>query len=95
MRKIKNMTKSEELKILKSYHDSLTNEQRSKILKEIMGPPRRELVGEEYDAIWLLLKIKGPTSESNNQCTITEISHLSGFGDKPMIEEVAQILDKY
>lgn len=93
---MKHMSKSEERNILKSYYDNLTNDQRAKILKEVMGPPRRELVGDEYNHIWLLLKLKGPSSESNNQHTITEIYHLSdktyhvtyGFGHNPIIEEI-------
>jgi len=67
------------------------------MLRKIMGPPRRELEGEEKSQVWLILQFLDPVEENNNQRSVTEIYHQAGrvyhvhyFPDaaEPMIEEV-------
>jgi hypothetical protein len=49
-----------------------------KFLRDVMGPPRRTLEGQEKDNVWLMIQlIDEPTSASNNQYTITEVYHLN------------------
>jgi hypothetical protein len=77
---------------LKNY----TKEEAEKLLREIMGPPRRELKGEEYKHTWLILKFIDPVESSNNQRTFTDVYEHAGktyhvtYGvyDLPLIEEV-------
>jgi len=65
-------------------------------LREVMGPPTRELNKEERALILPLLQAIEPESSSNNQHTMTDVYHLNGktynvhFGlyDYPMIEEI-------
>lgn len=75
----------------------ITKEQALETYRRIMGPPRRELLGEEKSHTLLILKFLDPISESNNQRSLTEVYHQGGktyhlhyFGepDDPMIEEV-------
>jgi hypothetical protein len=66
------------------------------LLRRVMGPPRRELVGEEYDKIWTLLQLLEPSRQSNNQRTWTEEFRIGekrydvtyGVFDNPEIQEV-------
>lgn len=66
------------------------------LIRSIMGPPRREIVGEEYDKIWTMLQLIEPAKQSNNQRTWTDEFRIGakrydvtyGFSDKPEIEEV-------
>lgn len=62
-----------------------------------MGPPRRELVGEEKSQVWLILQFIEPVEENNNQRSFTEVYHQAGriyhvhyFSDatEPVIEEL-------
>lgn len=76
----------------------LTKEQAEELVKKIMGPPRRELEGKEYDQIWLLLQMLEPVKMSNNQRTWTDEYELNskrynvtyGLEDKPIIEEITE-----
>lgn len=53
--------------------ESLTTEQARAFLKRVMGPPRRELVGQEREQVLLMLAMMGrPTSTSNNQHSYSE-----------------------
>ena len=47
-------------------------------IRSIMGPPRRELIGKEYDEVSLLLRLIEPFSSSNNQHTMTDEYKLGG-----------------
>lgn len=82
---------------MKTYLNKITKEQAQELLKKVMGPPRRELVGEEYDHTWLILNLLEPVEVSNNQRSITEVYHQAGkifhvhyftMNEPPMIEEV-------
>lgn len=62
-----------------------------------MGPPRRELEGEEYAHTWLMLNLLDPVEITNNQRSITEIYHQGDkiyhvhyftMNEAPVIEEV-------
>jgi len=62
-----------------------------------MGPPTRELEGEEYDHTWLVLQFLDPVQISNNQRSITEVYEQAGktyhvhyftMNELPTIEEV-------
>ncbi len=75
----------------------LTKEEAAEILRKIMGPPRRELVGEEYDHIWLILNLLDPIEVNNNQRSLTEVYEHAGkiyhvhyftMNEVPIIEEV-------
>lgn len=44
----------------------------TRIMREIMGSPKREIVGEEYDKVMTLLRLIGPSGGSNNQHSETE-----------------------
>jgi hypothetical protein len=77
---------------------NITKEQALAILKKISGPPRRELVGEEHDHMWLVLNLLLPIRSSNNQRTHTDEYRINGvdyhvhYGlhedGSPMIEEI-------
>lgn len=76
---------------------NITPEQAREILKKVMGPARRELKGEEYSHIWLILQFLDPVEVSNNQRSITEVYHQNGciyhvhyftMNEDPVIEEV-------
>lgn len=62
-----------------------------------MGPPCRELEGEEYEHTWLILNMLDPVEVTNNQQSITEIYHQAGkiyhvhyftMSENPLIEEI-------
>lgn len=71
-------------------------EEAEALIRKIIGPPRRELEGDEYNKIWTLLKLIDPVSESNNQRSITETYYIGkqkydvhyGWSDNPVIEEI-------
>jgi hypothetical protein len=76
---------------------NLTKEEAVAMLRKIMGPPRRELVGEEKSQVWLILQFLEPVEESNNQRSFTEVYHQAGRiyhvhyfpdADEPVIEEL-------
>lgn len=56
----------------------MTKEEALEILKRIIGFDRRELKGEEYDHIWLILQFLDPVQISNNQRSITEVYEQAG-----------------
>lgn len=61
-----------------------------------MGPPRRKIIGKEYEHLMLLIKMSEPIRESNNQRTSTEEYYIGGkyydvtygWDDEPELEEV-------
>ena len=73
-----------------------TQEEARAFIRKVMGPPKRELEGKEYDHIWTLLQLIDPVHSSNNQRTWTDEYHLNGkkydvtfgLGEQPIIEEL-------
>lgn len=68
-----------------------------KFIRAVMGPPRRELTGDEYAETMTLIRLCSPTKTTNNQHTLTEYYivgnkeyHLTyfAFGDLPELEEI-------
>lgn len=50
-----------------SFPQFKTSEEAKAWIRKVMGPPKRQLVGEERERVWLLLQITTPVRESNNQ----------------------------
>ena len=73
MRRISKRTAEEELQIMRDYVSTLTVEQVKNIVQTVMGAPHRELTGDEYDHVWLMLQMMEPSSSSNNQHSWTDI----------------------
>lgn len=80
--------------------NKITKEEALELLKKVMGPPTRELIGDEHAHTWLVLQFLEPVYVSNNQSSITEIYHQAGkvyhvhyftMAEEPMIEEVEQL----
>lgn len=75
---------------------NMTPAELKKFLHKIVGPPTRELEGDEYKNIWLMLQLIDPISTSNNQHTWTDEYVLAekryrmiyGLSDNPTIEEI-------
>ena len=44
-----------------------TKEEARSWIRSVMGPPKRTLMGQERERIWLLMQLTTPVSESNNQ----------------------------
>lgn len=74
-----------------------TPEQARAFIRKVMGPPRRELTGQERENVWLMILLQDePTESSNNQHSITEVYklnqteyHVHYFtGEEPIIEEI-------
>lgn len=78
------------------YFKTLSEEQLIRIVKEVTGPARRELAGDEYEHMRLILNLLEPISSSNNQRTLTDVYeqnnityHVTyGYGHNPIIEEI-------
>ena len=51
---------------------NMTPEQARTFIREVMGPPKRQLEGLEREHMWLLIKMSTPVRESNNQRIWTE-----------------------
>lgn len=49
-----------------------TLEQAKEFLRRVLGAPKRELKGTEYDQVWTMLQLMEPTNEYNNQRSYTE-----------------------
>lgn len=45
----------------------MTPEEARAFIRKVMGPPKRELKGQEREHTWLLIKMSTPVRESNNQ----------------------------
>ena len=75
---------------------NMTPEEARAFIRQIMGPPRRQLEGEEYKHMTMVLGFKDPISSSNNQRfwtdeyehdgRIYEITY--GVEDNPLLFEV-------
>lgn len=75
----------------------ISTETAVELMKEVMGPKRREIIGDEYKEILLILTLIDPIYVSNNQRSITEVYRQAGktyyvhyinLDDDPVIEEV-------
>lgn len=69
------------------------------LLRSIMGPPRRTIVGEEYEQVMTLLLLTKPFRSSNNQRTSTDEYKLGGkifhvtyvpWANEPELEEIEE-----
>ena len=68
-------------------------------MRQVMGPPRRTLEGQEHNDIALLLRLAEPFNSSNNQQTWTDeyrlggklyhVTYIPGL-DEPTIDEVEE-----
>lgn len=45
----------------------MTPEQAKAFIRKVMGPPKRQLEGQEREHVWLLIQMSTPVRESNNQ----------------------------
>lgn len=68
-------------------------------MRKVMGPPRRELEGQERENVWLMIMLQDePDESSNNQHSITEVYrfnqreyHVHYFSrETPIIEEILE-----
>lgn len=80
----------------------ISEEKALEILKQVSGVTYREIIGEEYDRLLLILSLLEPLYVYNNQRSITEeyryldkVYHVHYFGPKlkSIIEEVIE--EKY
>lgn len=92
---------------MKSINDfdfkHLSSKRQREYIRAVMGPPRKELKGKEYDHVWLMLQLVEPFDSSNNQRTCTDkykvgdLEYHVHFGlyanGRPMIEEVSPFED--
>lgn len=74
------MTRAGHLQQIKEYSEELLNDpvRLKAFMRKVMGPPRRTLEGEERGNILLILSLKEPVSESNNQHTWTTVYEHAG-----------------
>lgn len=74
------MNHAEQLQRMKEYSEELLNDpvRLKAFMRKVMGPPRRTLEGEERSNILLILSLKEPISESNNQHTWTTVYEHDG-----------------
>lgn len=71
-----------------------TKEEAQAFLRKVMGPPKRQLNGQERENLWLLIQMSTPVRLSNNQRTETEEYIIGenrydvtyGLEDEPIIE---------
>lgn len=75
---------------------NMTPDQARTFIRQVMGPPRRRLEGEEYRHMMLVLSLKEPVSSSNSQrFWYDEYEHdgkrytvTTGIEDEPWLEEI-------
>jgi hypothetical protein len=46
---------------------NMTPEEARAFIRKVMGPPKRQLEGDEYQHMMMVLSLKEPVSSSNNQ----------------------------
>jgi hypothetical protein len=81
---------------IKAKHAAMTPEEAKAWIRKVMGPVKRQLLGEEYKHMMLVLSFKSPICSSNNQRFWTdEYEHNGrryeityGVEDQPILEEV-------
>ncbi len=74
----------------------MTPEEARAFLRRVMGPPTRELTGDEYNSMMLILSLKEPVHSSDNQRFWTDTYEHNdrtyevtyGVVDYPLISEV-------
>lgn len=74
---------------------SKTKEEALAFIRQIMGPPKRKLEGNEHDRVWLLLQLAEPVKETNNQHSWCVEYNIGGImydvhyfpNEEPFIEE--------
>jgi hypothetical protein len=75
----------------------MTPDEARAFIRQVMGPPKRQLEGKEYEHMMLVLGLKDPICSSNNQRfwtdeyehdgRIYEITY--GVEDNPLLYEVS------
>ena len=81
---------------IRAKHAAMSPEEARAWIREVMGPPKRRIEGEEYKHMMLVLSLKEPVSSSNNQRFWTdEYEHdgrtyniTYGIEDEPWLEEI-------
>ena len=59
-------------------HSKMTKEEHRAFLRKVMGPPHRDLEGEEYNHVMLILALMAPYKQTNNQHCWTDYYRMSG-----------------
>ena len=81
---------------IRAKQAAMTQEEARAWIRAVVGPPKRQLLGEEYKHMMLVLSFKSPICSSNNQRFWTdEYEHdglrydiTYGVEDEPILEEV-------
>ena len=81
---------------IRAKHAAMTQEEAKAWIRRVVGLPRRQLLGDEYKHMMMVLVLKDPISSSNNQRFWTdEYEHdgrrydiTYGVEDEPILEEV-------
>ena len=81
---------------IRAKHAAMTPEEARAWIRKVMGPSRRQLEGDEYNHMMVLLSLKDPICSSNNQRFWTdeyihggrryEITY--GIEDNPILYEI-------
>lgn len=81
---------------IRAKQAAMTPEEARAWIRAVVGPPRRQLLGDEYKHMMILLSLKDPICSSNNQRFWTdeyiygdkryEITY--GVEDEPILNEV-------
>lgn len=74
----------------------MTPEEAQAFIRRVLGPPKRQLLGDEYKHMMMVLSLKDPICSSNNQRFWTdEYEHdgrrydiTYGVEDEPILEEI-------
>jgi len=66
------MKKSTELETTISMIENMSYEEAQRFVRKVMGPSQKRIVGEKYERIMTLLRLKEPYYVSNNQTVETE-----------------------
>lgn len=73
-----------------------------RLAKEVLGPPRRTIFGEEFEQLMMIFSLLEPIEISNNQQCITETYVYAGktynvcyisLGLDPVIEEIDDLIN--
>ena len=81
---------------IRAKHAAMTQEEAKAWIRRVVGLPRRQLLGDEYKHMMMVLVLKDPICSSNNQRFLTdEYEHdgrryeiTYGVEDEPILEEV-------
>ena len=75
MRESRHLT-AEDWEAIHAKHAAMTPEQARAWMRSVIGPPRRTLEGQEREDMLLMLALKEPVSNSNNQHAWTDVYHV-------------------